>query len=188
MNIKQIVKIIRKQVIKEFKSSPKRAWVIDSHLLVVEKFVNQLCDLYKKADREIVLLGVWFHDIGRIRKRNKDHDLYGAKEAKKILSQYNLPKEKIKLVYEACRAHCCKNIKPKSLEAKILATADAMSHLTNGFYLRLFFEKRFGENFEDNKKTVLKKLERDFNDKILLPKAKKIIEPLYEAWKKILNS
>ena len=92
------------------------------------------------------------------------------------------------MVSEACRTHCCQDVKPKSLEAKILATAaDAMSHLANGFYLRLFFVRRFGENFEENKKAVLRKLERDFHDKILFPKAKKIVRPLYNAWKKILT-
>lgn len=183
----KIIKTIRKKVIDEIRSIPGKSWFVDSHLLVVEKLANQLCDFYPKADREAVLLSVWFHDIGHIRKKKK-HDLYGAKEAKRILKPHNIPKEKIDLVYEICRSHRCEEIKPKSLEVKILATADAMSHLFNAFYCRLFFEKQFGKTFEENKKAILKKLERDFHNKILLPKAKKIVKPLYEAWKKILSA
>ena len=70
-NMKKIVKIIRKQVIKEFKSIPGKAWVVNKHLLVVEKWVKKLCKLYPQADQEVVLLSVWFHDIGRSRRHQQ---------------------------------------------------------------------------------------------------------------------
>lgn len=188
MDLRKIVKTIREQVIEEFRSLPGKSWVVNRHLLVVEKFANQLCDLYKKANREVVLLGVWLHDVGRARKSSIDHDLYGAEEARRILKKYNLPEKKIKLVAEVCRAHRCKDIKPKNLEAKILATADAMSHLVDAFYILLIFRRHWGDDFEKNRKRAFEKLERDFNDKILLPKVKKRARPLYDAWKKILSA
>lgn len=51
----------------------------------VERFSNLLCYKFPEADRDIVVLGVWFHDIGRLRGHDEGHDVYGAEEAKRVL-------------------------------------------------------------------------------------------------------
>jgi len=45
---------------------------------------------------------------------------------------------RIEKVVEACRSHSVKKVVPKTLEAKMLATADAMSHFYYGFYFKAF--------------------------------------------------
>lgn len=183
-----IVSRIRQEVMAEAKASEHiEKWFLPDHLLEVERSANWLCDLYSEADRDVVGLGVWLHDIGRLRGRDDDHDVYGAEEARKILAETAFPPEKIELIYEVCRSHRCKDVQPQSLEAKILATADAMSHFTHGFYFRLFDHYKDKMNFDELLILIRKKLERDFGQKMFFEEAREKIKGQYQAWKVVLN-
>jgi putative nucleotidyltransferase with HDIG domain len=183
-----IVSNLREKVIKEAKESTQiDDWFLSQHLMEVERFANLLCDKYPDADRDVVGLGVWYHDIGRLRGQDEGHDVYGADEAKKVLGKEGFAPDKIERVYEVCRSHRCKDIKPESLEAKILATADAMSHFTHSFYFRLFQFYKDELAFEEIKDKVLQKLERDFNDKIAFDEGREEVRTQYEAMKLVLQ-
>jgi len=183
-----LVARLRQEIINEARESKHiGSWFLPYHLMEVERFANLLCDKFPEADRDIVGLGVWFHDIGRLRGYEKDHDVYGAEEAQKVLAKKGFPTDKIKRVYEVCRTHRCTDVQPESLEAKILATADAMSHFTHGFYFRLFQHYQDKMDFDEIRKLVRKKLERDFNKKILFDEAKKEVQDIYEAMRLVLQ-
>lgn len=182
-----LVANLRDEIIAEAKRSEHiDSWFLPEHLMEVERLANSLCDQFPEADRDVVGLSVWFHDIGRLRGCEEEHDVYGAQEAKKVLSEKGFPSEKTELVYQACLAHRCKEIKPESLEAKILATADAMSHFSHGFYLRLFQVLKGRMSFGEIRDLVRKKLERDYNDKIFFNQAREEIRERYQALKLIL--
>ncbi|NOY89498.1 MAG: HD domain-containing protein [FCB group bacterium] len=179
---------LRKAIIEEAKKSKHiSSWFLPRHLMEVERCANRLCDKYSQADRDIVCLGVWFHDIGRLRGYDKKHDIYGAEEARKILSQAGLPSAKIEKVYEVCRSHKCEDVQPKSLEAKILATADAMSHFMHTVYLRLFLYYQTEMTFDESRILIRKKLERDFNRKIFFKEVKNQLRKKYEAMRFVLQ-
>ena len=183
-----LVNELRQKVTKEAKKSKYiGSWFLPHHLLEVERFANLLCDKHPEADRDIVGLGVWFHDIGRLRGHDDGHDIYGAEEAQKALSQEGFPAGKIKKVYEVCRSHRCKDVQPDSLEARILATADAMSHFTHSFYFRLFQFYKNEKSFDEIREIVRKKLERDFNDKIAFDEGRDEVREKYEAMKLVLQ-
>jgi HD superfamily phosphodiesterase len=57
--------------------------VLQRGFLVVENFAKRLYKLYPQADKKAVMLAVWFYDIGRAHGKDKNHDIYGAKYAKK---------------------------------------------------------------------------------------------------------
>lgn len=179
---------LREKVIKEAKESTQiDDWFLSQHLMEVERFANLLCDKHPDADRDVVGLGVWYHDIGRLRGQDEGHDVYGAEEAKKVLGDEGFSPDKIERVYEVCRSHRCKDVKPESLEAKILATADAMSHFTHSFYFRLFQFYKDELTFEEIKDKVRQKLERDFNDKIAFDEGRDEVKEQYEAMKIVLQ-
>jgi putative nucleotidyltransferase with HDIG domain len=180
---------IREAVVAEAKETEHiDDWFLPQHLVEVERYANLLCDKFPEADRDVVGLGVWFHDIGRLRGHDEGHDVYGAEEAKKVLKNEGYPSDKIDGVYEVCRAHRCKDVKPESLEAKILATADAMSHFTHSFYFRLFQFYKDEKSFEEIREIVRKKLERDFNDKIAFDEGRDEVRDRYEAMKLVLQN
>ncbi|MEA1925789.1 MAG: HD domain-containing protein [Patescibacteria group bacterium] len=160
-------------------------WFYGSHLLAVEKFSKFLLKNLPKADKEMVMLGVWLHDLQRIRSIKGDHQKIGAKEAGKVLEKYGYTKDEIIKVKNIIRTHSCSDLKPKTLEGKILASADAMSHYVNDFYIKIAIS---GErNLDDYKKWALEKLNRDYNKKIFFSFAKKEIKERHNALKKVFT-
>lgn len=161
-------------------------WFYSVHLLAVEKFAKQLLEKLPEADEEIVLLGVWLHDLQRIRGLNGDHAKTGAEEAEKVMKQFNYPDEKIEKVKNIILSHSCDTeLMPTTIEGKILASADAMSHYTNDFYLIIAATKE--RDLAGYKKWALEKIEKDYNKKISFDFAKESIKDRYEALKKVLT-
>jgi HD superfamily phosphodiesterase len=151
------------------------------HVAEVEKWAKRILKNFPHADEEVVLLSVWLHDIGQADgDYSQDHAIKSEKEARRFLSSLKLPSEKINQIAHCVRAHRNKDIKPKTLEAKIVAAADSASHMTDINYLVMLQDGI-------SKKEVLEKLDRDYRDIKLIPQLKRGLEPLYFAWKKLLE-
>ena len=181
--INQIKNLIKKECLN---SNFVHDWFFPVHLLGVEKFAKNLLKKLPKADKEVVLLGVWLHDLQRIRGKKGDHAKVGARETEKVMKRFRYPKETISHVKEIISAHSCNtHLMPKTLEGKILASADAMSHYINDFYLII---ATTGEsNLNDFKKWALEKITKDYNKKIFFGFAKKLIEKRHKVLKEILT-
>lgn len=160
-------------------------WFYDKHLLAVEKYANFLLRRLPQAKAEVVLLGVWLHDTQRIRGIKGNHQKIGATEAKKIMLEYGYPVDVIKAVQEIILTHSCDGVRPTTLEGKILATADAMSHYINDFYLLIATTGQ--RNLEDFKLWALEKLDRDYNKKIFFSFAKKEIKGRHVVLTRLLS-
>ena len=178
---------IIKNLIKQECKKNNLEWFYDIHLLAVEKFSNKLLKKLPKANREIVFLGVWLHDLHRIKKLKGDHAKVGAREAEKLLIKHKYNTEIIEHVKHLILAHRCKmgGVMPKTLEAKILSSADAMSHYVNDLYILI---ATLGErNVSEFKKWALEKLERDYTRKIQFDFARKMIKDRHDALKYIFT-
>lgn len=161
-------------------------WFYSVHLLGVEKFAKELLEQLPKADKEIVLLGVWLHDLGRVRGIKGNHAKAGAIEAEKVMKQFGYSDQIIKHVREIILAHSCDTrLMPKTLEGKILTSADAMSHYINDFYLTLASTGEY--ELAGFKKWALEKLEKDYNKKIFFDFAKKKIEKRHKILKEFFT-
>ena len=179
-NINKIKQLVKKEC-DEFMGANN--WFYENHLLAVEKAAKFLLSNLPKANREVVLLGVWLHDLQRVRNIDGDHQKIGAREAGKVLKDFGYDAKTISRVKEMILSHACYSIMPKTIEAKILASADAMSHYENDFYLRI---ATTGEvPAEDYNKGALEKLDRDYNKKIFFPFAKKKIESRHKSLMKV---
>ncbi len=158
------------------------------HFIPIVKYAKQLAK-FQNANQEIVELAALLHDIGRIRHGGKNHDITGIPEAEKILKKLNAPKRVIDEVKHCIQTHRgSKDFPPKTTIAKIIANADAMSHFD--ILLKLFEIgiKRKKLSFEESLKGVEAKLDRDWNKKLTIPKAKEMAKEKYQAIKLILNS
>jgi len=150
------------------------------HLSEAEKWAQKILDEKPEADRKIVMLSVWLHDIGQmIGDRKTDHAINSEIEAKRFLKEEGVDYIIIEKVAHCVRSHRCKDVQPETLEAKILAAADSSSHMTDIIYIDMAYEGRVEE--------AKQKLERDFRDKGLFPEFQEKSKPLYEAWKKLLE-
>jgi len=102
------------------------------------------------------MLGVWLHDLQRIRGVEGDHAEIGAVESEKVLKEYEYDEETIKAVKDIILAHRCNSdLMPETIEGKILASADATSHYINDFYINIAVLGQ--RNTEEYKKWVLEK-------------------------------
>lgn len=129
-----------------------------------------------------------FHDYANLVNYDlcKIHHLESAKMAEKILTKLNLPIDKINHIKESIVSHRGSvKLKKKSIEAKILASADAMSHITelaNMFFLTFSIH---GFKTCEGAKWLKVKLVRSWNK--IMPEGKDLVRDDYKIAIKILN-
>lgn len=142
----------------------------------------------KKADLEVLELAALLHDYSGI----YDFDLYGrhhihsARMADELLSEEGYPEEKIKKVKDCILNHRG-SVKSERLsdEEKILASADAMSHITE---LADMFYLTFGvKKFKTQEGVLWLKAKLDRSWKKTMPMGKKLIAEEYKIAKHIFN-
>ncbi len=149
------------------------------HVFKTEKWVKKILEDYPEADRETVLLSVWLHDIGQIIGTRKDHAVNSADEARHFLPKLKISPARIGDVVHCVRSHKCKDVLPETLEAKILAVANSVSHMTDFYYLTMADKI--------SKKVAMDKLKRDCESLDFLPKIKKENKRFCKAWKELLR-
>lgn len=156
------------------------------HIIPVATYAKKLAQLLN-ADGEIAELAALLHDIGRLKFGGENHDVAGIPEAEKILKEHGYSQKIIDEVKHCVESHRgSKNIPPKTTIAKIIANADAMAHFDT---VPVFFYWRCKDSsFEEAFKWVDEKIERDWNKKLTLPEAKKMVEDKYKAIKLLLDS
>ena len=100
------------------------------HIESVVKNAELLAEKYN-ADKEIVMIAAWLHDIASVTDYNlyEEHHIYGADMAKDLLINMSYDEEKIILVQECIRNHRGSvNLDKFSIEELCVADADAISH------------------------------------------------------------
>lgn len=102
------------------------------------------------------------------------------------------PAEVDEIVTTIIAPHSCypENM-PQTLDAKVVATADAFGHLGTEFYTYMTPEKlkQFGLEMtpEQHKQWVLKKIERDFRSKIFFENVRAELQSAYESTKQLFS-
>jgi len=161
--------------------------IIKYHFIPVVKHALTLAE-QRGADKEIVELSAWLHDIGGVIYGRENHHATGAEVAEKKLKELNYPDDKINKIKDCIFSHRGSQvINRTSEEAKILAEADAMSHFDAlpGLF-RAFFvcEKKDGQGRAGQE--VKQKLINSYNK--LSEDAKEIIKPKFDAAMLLLNN
>ena len=169
------IQILEKRVRELYENAnPNRAewadWLWENHVLVVADYATELAKRFD-ANNDLARAAALLHDIAdtKIKRENKYHEVKSLQIAREIMNNSGFSDEDIGLVVDdAIRYHSCHNgEKPKSLEGKILSTADSLAHLKTDFYVYAVWARgKDGNNLKDVRDWVLKKIERDYNDKI----------------------
>ncbi len=117
---------------------------LDRHLPEAERWAKKIMAGYPEADREVVLLIVWLHDISHyVGDKGTDHAARSEKMAEEFLKKNKYDPEKMRQVLHGVRSHRNRDIAPETLEAKIFACADSASHMTDICYLDIAQTGRF---------------------------------------------
>lgn len=166
----------QRQIIADYGRDP---YNLLSHFKEMESWAEKLLQMFPEADRQVVLLAVWLHDSGHYKGDPEiDHAIKSEKIAREFLAD-KLDKKTLDRVCNAVRAHRCKDVQPKKIEERIIACIDSVSHMTDSMYIDIVKEGRF--NY------CMGKIERDFRDAGLIPEIKEMVEPIYRAWKELIN-
>lgn len=161
--------------------------VWDYHILAVLKHSQTLGKMFK-ADREVLELAAILHDYAGIKdyKLYSEHHIHSGEMAEKILRKYNYPEVKIKHIKECIFSHRGSvKMRRRTIEAKILASADAMSHITEIADMFHLTFKIYGYDTAEGAKWLKGKLQRSWNK--TMPSGKELIRADYEAAMKIIN-
>lgn len=156
------------------------------HIESVVRHALRLADILH-ADKEVVELAAYLHDIGRQREKGDEHHhILGERYAREILEEHPVSPEIINRVCTCIRRHrVLKEDLPQTLEEEIIANADAMSHFE---MIPLFFYWGASQaTYEEAQNWVKKKLARDWEEKLTLKQARELILPLKEAADRVLG-
>lgn len=111
-------------------------WLYKNHVKVVADYADQLSDRFN-ADQQVSRAGALLHDIAdaKISRFDANHELLSLEIAESLLRKSGYDENAIQLlVRDALPLHSCHDgNSPKSLEGKILATADALAHIKRTF-------------------------------------------------------
>ena len=158
-------------------------WAI--HLTTVVKYVKILAEKLK-IDSEIIEVAAWLHDISKIKGDKSKHHVTGVKYAEEILKELNYSEEKIEKVKHCILTHSSdERYEPESIEAKILASADAIAFFDDIFTTAYRVYGVYGNSFEEGKKRFTHKYHAGL--KKLLPEAKELIEKRITATRIVFN-
>ncbi len=178
-------KEIRKMVKDICEKQGKMQW--EMHIMPVLNNALKLADLLK-ADKEILETAAYLHDIARISGKEGDHHIKGAEMAREILTKVGYEKPFIEKVSYCIQNHGSAFKECKTLESKILNSADAMAHIESVAWLIWLITASDKMSLKDAFEWVDKKVDKGWNKKIQLPEAREMARPKYEAAKIILDS
>lgn len=119
------------------------------------------------ADELVLLAAAYFHDLVNPPKNSSDRSkasTLSAQKTKGILQDMDFPKEKLDSVSHAIIAHSFSaNIRPETIEAKIIQDADRMESLgAIGIARTMYVSAKIGSNLFDSSDPLAKN--RPLND------------------------
>lgn len=173
---------------------PNRAewadWLADHHVFVVADFASELSKKFG-ASEDLARAAALLHDIAdaKTSRFDPEHEEKSLTIARALLSENEYSDEEVKLIVDdAIKFHSCHNGNvPRSLEGKILSTADSLAHLKADFYLYALYAHEKGDSLDDIKAWALDKLDRDFHVKIQFDDVREEARPDYEMLKDLFS-
>ncbi len=160
----------------------QRKWDWSSHIEGVVHYAKLLAEKLG-ADVEICEVSAWLHDIYKLKdSKQKDHHIMGADEAVKILEEFNYPSDKISQVKHCILTHSSDKVYiPQSKEAKIIASADALSLLDEFLNLAHYVYNIKGYSVEEGRKELVKRYRGYLFKLNYVPEAKEMAKPKADA-------
>ncbi len=181
-----LIEHVRKTAKKEYEQYSPWEWKF--HIIPVVKYARLLAKKLN-ADDEFAELGALLHDIGLTKSGKADHEKTGIPEAERILKSAGYSEKIIEEIKHCVESHrASKDVKPKTIIAKIVANADAMAHFDTIPGLMQIALKR--ENNDPDKAFwwLYDKIERDWEKKLTLPEAKEMMRVKYAAFKTLFDA
>lgn len=156
-------------------------WFVKYHLEIVEKISLELSDIYRKANKDLVLVLVWLHDYKKIIASTNEQDASNYLSASSLIAR-GFSKDFVETILSYLEMIDKKlelNLNLAPIEVKIVSSADAASHLIGPFYYLWWHEnsnKTYQELMQDN----INKAHKDWKYKMVLPELRQAFKARHE--------
>lgn len=191
---KKIIRNINSSITKDAKTNDLM-WFYNLHLKEVVSASQELLKLYK-ADEHVVIIASWLHDVSMFKVGNKEetemhrttHHIDSRKISENILDKFNIKNSEKNAILNCVVKH--RNIPgymSESMEEKIVAVADIVSHFNSVFYFT-YFKHHPHDTIDQMVKKQYSKINKDWNDLELLPKSKKLVKDKYLFLKELCEN
>jgi hypothetical protein len=158
-------------------------WLWLHHVQVVAHFALQLAKKYQ-GDADISFAAALLHDIADVWLERDDEKFEELSQSTTIAILQNAgytAEKALEIFTQVIEPHSCyPGHLPQTLEGKILATADALAHLSTDFYTDFQQMGRPSSDREKFTQWVLEKLDRDFGVKQFFTEEKEEVRGRYE--------
>lgn len=146
---------------------------------LVEQISLELYEKYADCDLNLLLGLVWIHDYGKI---------VGIKDEQKVLDESKAFMLDIGFegeyvddvigLLDIFESKMTFDLSEAPMEVRVVSTADAVSHMYGPFYQMYCYENS-EMSVEELMESNMRKLEKDWNRKIVLPEVKELLEDRY---------
>jgi hypothetical protein len=158
-------------------------WFVKWHLEIVESIANELRELHPEADADLVEVMAWLHDYGKILSWERQYDRALLDKGRDKLIELGFSKDFANKAADYIEMHdkaLEMDLRQAPIEVQISSSADGCSHLV-GPFLPIFWHEATDKTFvnktlEELMELNRKKIEKDWNYKIVLPEARKAFE------------
>lgn len=164
-------------------------WFVKWHLEIVDRLAKELLGFYPDADKDLVEVMVWLHDYGKILDFDNSYQTtlaagkqklletgFSEQFAQKAVDYIDILDKKLEI-----------DLNQAPIEVKIVSSADACSHMVGPFMYIVWNEatdKTFvGRTLDELLEAGIKKADKDWTRKIVLPEARKAFETRYKLLK-----
>lgn len=154
-------------------------WFLKYHLELVEKISFELYEKYIEANLDLLLGLIWIHDYGKIIGISDEKEV--LEKSKAFMTEIGFEKDFVNKVIELLEIFESKmtnDLSEAPIEVRIVSTADAISHMYGPFYQMYSYENP-QKSVEELMDSNMKKLEKDWNRKIVLPEVKERLQERY---------
>lgn len=165
------------------------AWMWHNHVRWVADKSKSLAEKYD-ADIEKAYCAALLHDLAdsKYERDHDDFDSWSWETGKAILKKAGFHKAERDVILEATSTHSCHpGYLPKTLEGKVLATADGMWHIQTSFFPVICYMNRPDDvqSYGEWQIWFKNKIDRDFNVKIFFDDEREESTEGYEALTKV---
>jgi len=122
-------------------------WYVKWHLQIVERLVNELCNIYTEADRNICLLLVWLHDYGKILAQKPENydkgDFLTFTKGRELMESLGFSQsvtDQTISYLQQMERKMEEDLSFAPIEVQIISSADAASHLIGPFMSLYWYE------------------------------------------------
>jgi HD domain len=156
-------------------------WFVEYHLAIVARIADELVAHYPQANPELVTVMAWMHDYGKILDFDHQYEIT-LREGPKLLRDIGFATEFADMVIEYIAILDRKmelDLHEAPIEVQIVSSADGCSHMV-GPFMALYWWENANRPFKSLMESNLKKADKDWNRKIILPEARQAFEARHQ--------